>query len=242
MKFQLLKRCFFSQATNETKGLCMGTLSLRRRQGAGLQLEQLETRLMPSSLITLGSFHGANGSFPVAGLLMDHSGNLYGTTSRGGPGFSAVGTVFELDKGSGTIFTRAPFDENGNGFAPNGRMPASTLIMDSDGNLYGTAYQGGTLNDGTVFEVAKGSGTITPLASFDGSNTGSYPEGTLVMDATGNLYGTTDGGGASNDGTVFEWVKGNGTIKTLASFNGANGMHPGDIWTSPRLVDTQLRV
>ena len=81
------------------------------------------------------------------------------------------------------------------------------------------------MNDGTVFEIVKGSGTITTLASFNGTN-GAYPQAGLVEDSSGNLFGTTYGGGASNYGTVFEIVNGSGTITTLASFNGTNGADP----------------
>ena len=98
--------------------------------------------------------------------------------------------------------------------------------MDSSGNLYGTTAGGGANRDGTVFELAQGSGTITTLASFNGTN-GDEPEASLIMDSSGNLYGTTiDGGtswnGTTNDGygTVFELAKGSGTITTLASFTG----------------------
>ena len=97
--------------------------------------------------------------------------------------------------------------------------------MDSSGNLYGTASSGGASSDGTVFELVHGSNTITTLASFNGAN-GLNPEGTLFMDSIGNLYGTTQGGGAAGDGTVFEVAKATGTITTLASFNGSNGLHP----------------
>ena len=78
---------------------------------------------------------------------------------------------------------------------------------------------------GTVFELAKGSGTITTLASFNGTD-GANPYGGLIMDSSGNLYGTAADGGASGDGTVFELAKGSGTITTLASFNGTNGANP----------------
>ena len=110
-------------------------------------------------------------------------------------------------------------------------------MMDAADNLYGTAedggpgYSGGYTGDGTVFEVAKGSSTITTLASFNGTD-GFYPDGGLVLDAAGNLYGTAVLGGpgysgASNgDGTVFEVAKGSGTITTLASFDGADGKSP----------------
>src|SRR5665213_1849223 len=108
------------------------------------------------------------------------------------------------------------------GVNASGANPQSTLAVDSIGNLYGTASRGGASGDGTVFEIAKGSGTITTLVSFDGSN-GANPSAGVTLDAAGDLYGTTDGGGDSNDGTVFEIAKGSGTITTLASFIFANG-------------------
>ena len=104
----------------------------------------------------------------------------------------------------------------------NGADPDAGLIMDCSGNFYGTTRTGGAQGDGTVFELAKGSSTITTLASFNGSN-GSYPVAGLIMDSSGNLYGTTEHGGANGDGTVFELAKGSSTITTLASFNTFTG-------------------
>ncbi len=122
-----------------------------------------------STITTLASFRGNNGADPWAGLIMDGSGNLYGTAEQGGalPGGGADnGTVFELAKGSSTITGLASFD------VLNGQWPVAGLIMDSSNNLYGTTAWGGAnhLGDGTVFELAKGSGTITTLASFNGTN------------------------------------------------------------------------
>jgi uncharacterized repeat protein (TIGR03803 family) len=125
---------------------------------------------------------------------MDGSGNLYGTSYGGA---SKVGTIFELAKGSGTITTLASFN------GTNGSDPEAGLVMDSSGNLYGTTRDGGASNDGTVFELAKDSSTITTLTTFNGTN-GAYPEASLLMDSSGNLYGTTDSGGPANYGTVFE--------------------------------------
>jgi uncharacterized repeat protein (TIGR03803 family) len=100
------------------------------------------------------------------------------------------------------------------------------VIIDSGGNLFGTTASGGASGDGTVFEVAQGSGTITTLASFNGAN-GANPEAALLIDSSGNLYGTASGQGSSSTfGTVFELAQGSGTITTLASFNPPAGAHP----------------
>ncbi len=153
-------------------------------------------------------------------MITDSSGNLYGTTDAGGA--SGDGTVFELAHASGALTALASFN------GTNGASPHAGLIMDSNGNMYGTTDAGGASGDGTVFELAQGSGTITPLASFNGTN-GQYPQAGLIMDSSGNLYGTTDLGGASGDGTVFELAQGSSAITTLASFNGADGANPGGL-------------
>jgi uncharacterized repeat protein (TIGR03803 family) len=168
-----------------------------------------------STVTTLASFHGTDGAYAYAGLVMDASGNLYGATWEGGPTWNPKGrqygdgTVFELAKGSGTITTLASFD------GTNGRAPYASLILDGSGNLYGTT------TGGTVFELAKGSGTITTLAWVGGG-----PYGGVVMDRHGNLYGTTLGGGASGYGTAFELPAGSSSVVTLVSFDGTNGANP----------------
>ena len=190
-------------------------------QGGGASGDGTVFELVHGSgtITTLASFNGTDGAGPDGPLIIDSSGNLYGTTLEGGA--SGDGTVFELVHGSGTITTLASFN------GTNGEYPHSGVIMDGSGNLYGTTADGGASGDGTVFKLAKGSGTITTLASFNGAN-GSSPEAGLIMDSSGNLYGTTASAGASDYGTVFELAKGSGTITTLASFNGSNGAHPYD--------------
>src|SRR5262249_43534245 len=141
--------------------------------------------------------NGMNGYYPIGTLLEDSNGNLFGTTSLGGSG--SAGTVFEVAAGSGTITTLAYFN------GTNGANPNAGLVEDSSGNLFGTATAGGTSNVGRVFELAVGSGTITPLASFRYSD-GANPYGGLVQDRSGNLFGTTHQGGptTANAGPVFE--------------------------------------
>ena len=195
-----------------------------RRARTGSFAEPLEGRVLLSSYVlsTLGVFAAKTTGYQPNDLIMDAGGNLYGTTFRGGAG--GVGTVFEIAAGSRTITTLASFDGT-NLWDPDG------LVLDGSGNLYGTTVTGGVGGDffgdgdGTVFEIAAGSGTITTLAFFDGTN-GALPIGGLVLDGGGNLYGTTQGGGDSNLGTVFEIAHGSGTITTLASMTATTGDDP----------------
>ena len=149
-----------------------------------------------SNTITIPAvFNGTNGAYPQGDLVLDAQGNLYGTTAGGPPG--SYGTVFEIDKGSKTSSPPSPRLT-----APTRRIRWPGVVLDGQGNLYGTTL-GLETNDGTVFEIASGSNNITTLASFNGTD-GAHPLGNLTLDAQGNLYGTTFVGGAYNYGTVFE--------------------------------------
>ena len=171
------------------------------------------------TLTTLATFTDATGGgqHPSGGLAIDAAGNLYGTTTAGGAG--SAGTVFEL---SGTnhqlLTTLVSFD------GTNGSRPYATLVADPAGNLYGTTTGGGTGGYGTAFELS-GSGhqTLTTLANFNGSN-GATPYAPLVLDAAGNLYGTTTGGVAGSQGTAYE-LSGTAhqTLTTLVNFNASTG-------------------
>src|SRR6266403_535209 len=136
-----------------------------------------------------------DGSRPYGGLVRDSSGNLYSTTSQGGS--SNLGTVFKTTS-TGTTTVLHNFAGN-----PDGSSPYyDGLVRDSSGNLYGTTTQGGSSNLGTVFKTTA-AGTTTVLHSFVGTPDGSGPYGGLVVDSSGNLYGTTVIGGTSNNGTIF---------------------------------------
>ena len=169
----------------------------------------------PTTLLSFGS---------VAGLIADAAGDLFGTTTVGG----GSGTVFELvNHGGGnyTPTTLLSFNQK------NGASPVAGLIADAAGDLFGTTLGGGADGPGTVFELVNhGGGNYTPttLLSFDQTN-GAYPRAGLIADAAGDLFGTTQSGGASGDGTVFELVNhggGNYTPTTLLSFNYTNGATP----------------
>jgi uncharacterized repeat protein (TIGR03803 family) len=167
------------------------------------------------AITTLASFNITNGQNPAGVLIADASGNLYGTTSYGGANNS--GTVFEVAAGTHTLSTLASFN------GTNGSTPYGGLIADANGNMYGTTWGGGATGNGTVYEVAAGTHTLSALVSFNGTN-GFWPWSRLIADASGNLYGTTYGGGANSDGTVFEVTAGTHSLITLASFNGPNGI------------------
>jgi uncharacterized repeat protein (TIGR03803 family) len=94
----------------------------------------------------------------------------------------------------------------------NGVQPVGGVTFDANGNLFGTATVGGASNNGTVWELAKGSSTITPLASFNGTN-GASPQAGVTFDANGNLFSTAEFGGAGFNGTPFS---GNGTVWELS--------------------------
>ena len=122
---------------------------------------------MTATLTTLLSFNGSNGAYPVADLIADANGDLFGTTTAGG-GTSGFGTVFELVNNSGTYTPTTLLSFDGS----DGANPYAGLIADANGDLFGTTAGGGANNDGTVFELVNDSGTYTPttLLSFDGSN------------------------------------------------------------------------
>jgi uncharacterized repeat protein (TIGR03803 family) len=141
----------------------------------------------------------SDGVFPVGGLIADSAGNLFGTTSADGGG---GGTVFELAP-DGTETTLWSFTGGA-----DGSEPQAGLIR-KNGSLYGTTLFGGANGFGTVFKVAR-DGTETVLYSFDsaaGGADGFEPYAGLIKDESGNLYGTTYGGGADGGGTVFKITK-----------------------------------
>lgn len=165
-----------------------------------------------------------DGYYPQAGLVMDTNGNLYGTTLYNGA--YGGGTVFKISS-DGTATTFYNFCTATG--CKNGRYPQAGLILDTNGNLYGTTYGGGAYGKGTVFELSP-SGAETVRHSFcarTGCPDGSHPRADLVMDTAGNLYGTTDSGGTNSVGTVFK-LSPNGTETVLHSFaaNGSDGTHP----------------
>jgi|SRR4051812_23011291 uncharacterized repeat protein (TIGR03803 family) len=146
-----------------------------------------------------------DGYEPLASLLFDRMGNLYGTTFLGGS--SNYGTVFKLKPGPGSHWTETIL-HNFQNDGIDGHFVYDALIMDAFGNLYGTSNSGGPGNVGTVFKLSATTGgfwTETILHDFSITGTdGYYPYASLVLDASGSLYGTTANGGTYNGGTAFK--------------------------------------
>lgn len=170
----------------------------------------------------LYSLDGFNdGAGPVAPMLRDRMGNLYGTAlqSVGKSG----GTVFKFS--SDGVFTVLHAFTGPDGLAPEG-----TIVRDRAGNLYGTTFFGGDNNSGVVYKVAP-DGTFTKLYSFTGGADGLFPVGGVDKDKAGNLYGTTFFGGAGA-GNVWR-LAADGTFTSLYSFctgDCSDGAYPeGDV-------------
>jgi uncharacterized repeat protein (TIGR03803 family) len=173
-----------------------------------------------------------DGCYPIAGLVMDAKGNLYGTTLLGGTASCDCGTVFSLT-GPGKETEAILHSFSG---PPDGSEPWAALVIQNDA-LYGTTYSGGTgtlctSGCGTVFRI-NSSGEETVVYNFSGGSDGSGPKGALISDLDGNLYGTTTAGGAYGHGTVFKLAP-TGKESLLYSFTGeADGAGP----VGPLLID-----
>jgi uncharacterized repeat protein (TIGR03803 family) len=174
----------------------------------------------------------SDGSLPQGDVAFDSTGNLYGTTYSGGlpstypcgNGFRGCGIVYQLSPvGSGWQKTAIHSFTGG----LDGGAPASGVLIDAAGNVYGTTEFGGTHDGGVVYQLTpSGSGWFeTVLHNFNGPTDGGGPLAGLVTDAAGNLYGATQGGGPGGGGTVFQLTHSGGgwTFNVIYSFNGGQG-------------------
>ncbi len=189
-----------------------------------------------------------DGGTPYCGMVFGPGGRLYGTTGFGGT------------SGAGTVFMLSPDDNQASGWAEtvlhsftgglDGGDPYSLPVFDAAGNLYGTTENGGTESGGVVFELsppaAGGAWTETVLHSFGADTDGSTPRIALLFDSRGNLYGTTNAGGAYSAGVVYELSPptDGGTAWTEAilhdfAFNAQGGSDGGDPSLSTLVFDKQ---
>lgn len=158
----------------------------------------------------------ADGATPESGMVLAGDGNFYGTTYVGGA--NNLGSVYKMTP-SGTVTTLYSFSSTG------GQNPQGGLVEGTDGNLYGTTYTDSVSSSGTVFQITL-AGALTVLYTFTGTPDGKHPQGALIEGTDGYLYGTTHGGGANTDGTVFKIAKGVGTVNILHSFDKTDGNSP----------------
>jgi uncharacterized repeat protein (TIGR03803 family) len=156
------------------------------------------------------SFTGPDGAQPYAGVILDGSGNLFGTTVAGG--LYGFGTVFELTYTNGVGWTETVLYNFENSI--DGQSPYAGLALDNMGNLYGSAANGGSEGGGTVFELSPvgNTWTFTLLYGFSGQqgDCPAYvlgPAAPLTLDNAGNLYGTTYCDGANGFGNIFKLTK-----------------------------------
>ncbi len=154
------------------------------------------------AITTLAAFNGTNGANPGV-LTEDSHGNFFGATEGSG---SDYGTVFELRSGSTIIQNVASFANTFGISQPS--LDPGNLVVDDNGNIFGTTEYGGPNGDGTVFEVPVGTSTINTLGWFNGKG-GADPDGAdpdgLISAGNGAVVGTTATGGSANDGTVFDF-------------------------------------
>ena len=173
---------------------------------------------------TIWAFGGTSGdgTQPTCDLVMDKSGNIFGTTYAGGT--ANAGTVFELSKVNG-VWTESvlhSFVENGDGVEPY-----AGLLMAGSGTFYGTTQYGGNHGNGTVFKLFQSGGVwkLKIIYSFTGGGDGGEPWGALISDKNGSLYGTTYAGGAPDTGVAFMLTRSGGkwTETVLHTFDWQTG-------------------
>ena len=158
--------------------------------------------------------HCADGAAPRGNLVIDGSGNLFGTTAQGGAynvencnllNLPGCGTVFEL---SGTRYTVLHSFCADQGICNDGYNPLAAVTRDSKGNLFGTTSVGGAGGVGTVFEVNSGKfATIYSFCAQANCSDGVEPFAPVLIDSSGNLFGTTYGGGDFDFGAIFELTR-----------------------------------
>jgi uncharacterized repeat protein (TIGR03803 family) len=198
---------------SDKDGNLYGTTSTGGPNGAGTVF-----KLAPDGTETLlHAFNGADGNLPMSGLLKGPQGKFYGVTEIGGK--YGAGNVYEITK-DGVVRVIHEF-----GAAPgDGWNPVCDLAWSPDGALLGTTVNGGANGYGTVFKVTL-DGQATLLHSFSVGADGRYPAAGVVVDAAGNLFGTTHNANDGSSGTVYE-IDARGAFSVLHTFDDATGFFP----------------
>jgi len=184
---------------------------------------------------------GGSAEHPIAGVTVDARGNLFGSTAWGGSSPTGSGTVYELQR-AGAGFVYRQLHSFGNG--ADGSFPWAGVTIGPDGSLYGTTYDGGTTQNGIVYNLrppATFCGSIscpwveTILYNFTRGSDGGDPQGGVVFDRSGNMYGTNVNGGSGDVGVAYTMTHSNDgwSYQVIYPFsNGLDGGNPG-----PLLID-----
>ncbi len=197
-----------------------------------------------------GPIGATDGMLPEGPLVLDGEGNLYGTTYAGGGvdtcgGTTGCGVVFEVSPGAGGVWTESIID-NFQGGSHDGARPASGLVLDTAGNLYGTTIQGGSTTAcldfgcGTVFELSQAGGgawTEKVLHAFS-TGEGQNPYSGVVLGSTGNLYGVTAFGGTFGWGMAFELTPASGGTWTESRLHNFGNAKDGQRPATPLVIDS----
>lgn len=227
----------------DAAGNLYGTTHFGGNQGCGTVFELMPDGNGGWTEKKLHNFlcNASDGAFVVGSLVFDTAGNVYGATSQGGDyscGGYGCGTVFELMPNGHGGWTEKKIHNFGQ-HANDGSYPQAGLVFDGAGNLYGTTFAGGSvLGSGTAFQLSpNGNGTWTErvIHNFGEEGDGFSPESSLIVDAVGNLYGTTQSGGRQQGGTVFELSPnghGGWTEKKLHNFVEEDGDGGWDVFCS----------
>jgi uncharacterized repeat protein (TIGR03803 family) len=219
----------FAALTLDSSGDLYGTTEAGGQYGHGVVF-----RLTPASKgwkeTIVHAFGQENGGwYPDAAVVFNSRGDLFGTTTEGGPEFE--GTVFELVHESHGRWTERVLD----GFSLySENIPEAPVVFDAEGNLFGTTKLGGAYGDGVVFEMKPpehkgGQWSESVIYNFTFGNDGAFPESALVLDRNGNLYGASYFAGIHDNGTVYELKRTKAGWKeiTLYEFQGgSDGSNP----------------
>jgi uncharacterized repeat protein (TIGR03803 family) len=218
----------------DSSGNAYGTASYGGAFGRGLVWEMYRGangQWTEKRIYNFGEANGDDSYGPLAGLVFDHAGSLYGTTIGGGQPAGQAGTVFELslDIDGEWIYKRI----HTFGVA-EGQQPRSAVVFDSAGNLYGNTSEGGAYNEGTIFKLIRGSDgtwleqTLYSFGANSQDSGGAFQP--VALDASGNIWGTLYTGGTYGLGAIFELSPNSSGdwIETIVySFpGGTNGEYP----------------
>lgn len=188
--------------TLDKAGNLYGTTSAGGSYGYGTIFKLTHANSAWTESILHNFQNGTDGAVPYAGLVFDRAGNLYGAAAEGGVGSDVGGTIFQLTPANGNwkfnvLYSLPGWDISGT---------FRNLLLDAAGNIYATTHCDGAYEAGTVYKLTRSgeTWTYTSLYVFSGGDDGEYSFSNLVFDKQGNLYGTTNVGGANGFGVVFK--------------------------------------